>query len=313
MREGRASLPGLGTLVLERQSAVVSLIESAALPPSATLSFNANLVVDDGRLRGAVADEAAFADFMTDIRSRLAARETVTLSDIGKLYQPAGGELAFKPVTDNLALSSFGLRPVALTPVVRKERPVKAAARAAAAPAAVVSAPRKAPTNGSSIWYASWEWAIYAVLASLLLVVIAFFWLREAPDSPERRVNVAPPRAARESPLAVPADRIQPAPPPRLNQAPDSRPEEAVVEVVDTAVIAIGLFGRQRNVDKMVGRLTEAGYLPYTDRVGRNTRLGVQIGYRSEEELDRVLRTVRARYAERAFVMLVNGQPRRPR
>ena len=131
-------------------------------------------------------------------------------------------------------------------------------------------------------------------------------------------------------------NRVQPEPAPRLNEAPAPAPElpeedyytspaeeaedpnttiitpEEVAPVNNQAIIAIGLYGRQRNVDKQVRRLSEDGYTPYTREEGRLTRVGIQFPYAGEENMQQLLRDIQRKYAEEAFVMMVNGEERGP-
>ncbi len=71
MEEGRVCLPGIGTLVVEAQPALVSLMEGRASPPSKYVSFNANLITDDGRLRQECGDPAAVTSYLQEIQTAL--------------------------------------------------------------------------------------------------------------------------------------------------------------------------------------------------------------------------------------------------
>ncbi len=104
------------------------------------------------------------------------------------------------------------------------------------------------------------------------------------------------------------AEDVAPAPAPRLPPSAAA----AIPVAKNEAVIIIGLYGRERNVRKQVGRLEAAGYVPYTSREGRNTRVGLRLRYGNEAELQRVLNEVQARYTPEAFVSRVNGAERRP-
>ena len=55
-----------------------------------------------------------------------------------------------------------------------------------------------------------------------------------------------------------------------------------------------------------------AGYVPYTEREGRNTRVGVQLRYATDAELRRALFDLRERYTPDAFIAQINGARQRP-
>ncbi|NJB85383.1 cell division septation protein DedD [Lewinella marina] len=325
MEEGRVCLPGIGTLLVVQQPALVSLIEGRASAPAARVSFNANLVVDDGRLARQVSNPDEVEQFLRQTRQSLDAGRTVLLEGVGKLFRHPDGEIRFTPGGDNFSKESFGLPTLEVRPIVRKEKTPEEPPRRRPKPVRQLQGSEFGRRYGSAAWYA-------AVLVGILTVIFLLFRLagtiseefgKQDPASvPRERLNVAPPTPRPAAPT-IDANEVQPAPPPRINESPGTDPEmdevtapappAAAAPTQNVAIIAIGLFGRQRNVDKQTRRLSEAGYTPYTDQEGRNTRVGVRVTYDEVEELNRVLREIRARYTEDAFVMRVNGEDRRPR
>lgn len=328
MEEGRVCLPGIGTLLVVQQPALVSLIEGRATAPAARVSFNANLVVDDGRLVRQIGEPELVQQFLQQTRQSLDAGRTVLLEGVGRLFRHPDGEVRFTPGGDNFSKESFGLPNLDIRPIVRQEKPVEEPTpRRRPKPVRQIQDSEFGRRYGNVAWYA-------AALAGILTVLFLLFRLAGTVSDvfgsntttavPRDRLNV-PPRP-RTAPATIDANEVQPEPPPRMNEAPEaveetntrdesSAPVPPAEEAAPTnvAIIAIGLFGRQRNVDKQTRRLSEAGYTPYTDQEGRNTRVGVRVTYQEEAELNRVLREIRARYTEDAFVMRVNGEDRRPR
>ena len=316
MEEGRVCLPGIGTLLVVEQPAMVSLMEGKAAAPCARVAFNANLVVDDGRLRREVgADEAA--GFVRQTRESLDAGRTVLLDGIGKLYQHQTGEVRFSPGAGNFSKDTFGLPDIDVKPIVRKEKP--AATETEAPPA-----PNQEVVPASPAWHQKYDGAAWYVAALLGLLLILYLLFRlggaigealSSEDDPRVERTVSPQTEAPSAEATtIDANTVRPEAPPRLNESGAGSTSEPTASspTENTAIIAIGLYARQRNVDKQVRRLTAAGYTPYTDNEGRNTRLGVEVRYRDEAQLRQVLREVRARYTADAFVMRVNGEERRP-
>ncbi|THH41447.1 hypothetical protein [Neolewinella litorea] len=327
MEEGRVCLPGIGTLLVVQQPALVSLIEGRASAPAARVSFNANLVIDDGRLARHLADPDQLTQFLQQTRQSLDAGRTVVLEGVGKLFRHPDGEVRFTPGGDNFSKESFGLPTLDVRPIVRQDKPVEEPPQRRSRPVRQLQRSEFGRRYGSAAWYA-------AVLAGILTVIFLLFRLagtvseefgtRNSRPDTRNRLNV-PPQPDRAPAPVIDANQIQPEAAPRINESPvaadkvqveeetPSAPPTPAVAPRNVAIIAIGLFGRQRNVDKTTRRLSEAGYTPYTDQEGRNTRVGVRVEYREAAELDRILREVQARYTEDAFVMRVNGEERRPR
>lgn len=136
---------------------------------------------------------------------------------------------------------------------------------------------------------------------------------------PEDRVNIAPVAPeTEENPFTPPAEtevveleqdnnstnssttttvpnRQQPPPAPPVNVAPTTGD--------NVAVIAVGRYGKQANVDKMTSRITDAGYTPYTKQENGLTRVGVQVKYLSDDQLERALADIRRRFTKDAFII----------
>ncbi len=330
MEEGRVCLPGIGTLVTQEQPAVLSLIEGKALPPSARISFNANLILDDGRLSRELEESSEATRFLQHTGETLASGHAVILEGIGKLYQHHDGEIRFTPGAENFSKVSFGLPTLAVQPILRKEKPPRKPSgpsrRAARRSARASRTPGLLSLNASQkrkLWYAVGLTAllvgiflVFRIIGSVSALGGGDAGAASATQIPRERLNV-PPRDAPAPPATVGAASVQPGPPPRLNAPPLAPPGDRVgtpaAVTPDIAVIAIGLFSRQRNVDKTTRRLEEAGYVPYTDREGRNTRVGVTVTYTAPAALQRALADIRDRYTEDAFVMRINGEEQPPR
>jgi nucleoid DNA-binding protein len=308
MEEGRVCLPGLGTFVVDEQPATVSLLEAAAHPPTARITFNTNLITDDGRLRQRLPHPADAAAFLRHIREQLDRGQPVQLDGIGKLYRHPTGQVRFQPAGDNFSVDNFGLPALPVTPLVRKEP-------ADPPPRSVVPRRKRRPSahrqRGSEV--RQWLWYAGGLVGTVLLIFLLFrvggaiastFANDHRPDDAEVRTPEVD-RPETPAPEPVTAGSLQP-------DAPPLFPEESVAnpQAPDrhTAIIAIGLYGRQRNVNKQLRRLREAGFTPHTAPEGRNTRVGVAVSYLSEDALLDTLQDLRARYTEDAFILLVDGE-----
>lgn len=117
-------LPGFGGFVLKSRPAHFSASGGLLLPPSKTVSFNAQLKQNDGILAiwlqnkvSCSADEALghlqdFSGFCTGI---LNAKRRLSLEGIGFFYLDFENNICFEPQQDsNFLSSSFGLAPVSI-------------------------------------------------------------------------------------------------------------------------------------------------------------------------------------------------------
>ena len=151
-------------------------------------------------------------------------------------------------------------------------------------------------------------------------------------------------------PAPVDADVVAPAPPPRIDDenrgedvplAGETQDPDVVIDVTtpatgngseitidvsendgnvvvdvaprsanNVAMIATGMFGSQRNVDKNISRIEAAGFESFARPEGRLTRIGVRLEYDTEEELFSALNRIRRLYSD-SFVMEINGEAQR--
>lgn len=364
MEEGKVCLPGLGTLQLSAQAALVSPVEGKALPPSERVTFNENLVLDDGRLLEYLVSKTdtdpevlnnELSGFLASTTEALDAGRSFSIEGVGRLFKHYDGQMRFTASGDNYSKESFGLPEIALQPIVRTEKRRSSTPQdpMAVPSSKTTAAPGKGllqdPALRQVLWY------VAAVLGVILLAVVLWRLAQtiastndedplrpQATEIPEGRLNVPPPQT-RTAPPPVDADRVRPEEPPRLNQPPtqeknntnsgetssdgeddgssgraeESAPDRTNVRPPATtpppgnrnvALIATGLYGQDRNVEKNLRRIKEAGYEAYSRPEGRLTRVGIRLSYNTEEELFEALNTIRRRFTSDAFVTEINGE-----
>ncbi len=159
MEEEQVCLPGLGTLRLVKQPALISPLEGKAAPPSEQVSFNANLVLDDGRIlraleerEGLPHDEALqkLGEFLRNMQENLDAGRSFTVDGLGRFFKHFDGQISFTSGGDNYSKDSFGLPAIELRPIVRTEKQRRAAADPILANAS--TAPAAAPAKRRLDW-----------------------------------------------------------------------------------------------------------------------------------------------------------------
>jgi len=123
-------VPGFGAFLTQQKSAVIHESTHTFYPPIKTVSFNQQLVSNDGLLvsYAAEAQKISFEDMLkqvneevSDWKSRLEKGEHLKLIDIGSLWSGAEGKIQFQPSGSvNYLTSSFGMSSFVSNPVTRE-------------------------------------------------------------------------------------------------------------------------------------------------------------------------------------------------
>ncbi len=320
-------IPGLGGFVTRYKSAEIDQVQGKIHPPSKDLNFNNHLLVNDGILINYVKEkhglsyaeaEKAVVDYVGQVKAAIDRREIVVFPQVGRLYKDYEQKLQFLPDNTNFNTEAFGLPTVEFHPVGQ--------ATAAVTPdgertAAARRPPAPAPSLSATI--ADWFQRYLPIIGALSVMVIAlglYFILHkdEAPPPP------AQPQAGQQE--EIPPSRLN-AKPSREGESVQDDPEDIADLEEDrldpsgfdtegstplpgqqSAVIAVGLFGDQTNVNRLIEQIYKAGYEPYTDQVRGLTRVGVTLAYENRSQVEDALRDVRRRFNPDAFVLQWENQ-----
>jgi nucleoid DNA-binding protein/cell division septation protein DedD len=331
-------LPGLGAFVLQYKPALADAVQGQVLPPAREIQFNPNLVMDDGVLvqyfqqhSGLEAPEArdeVYA-FVSRMKAQLENREIVELPGIGRFYMDYENKLRFLSDSGNYDKNAYGLPAIQAYPIIRQP-----AAAATTTPSYSAAAPVATSSSSSSVvipaaWlafarrYASWLTAL--ALAVAIGVVLAF-WpdpepavvaeqpniIADEPNLPTERLNVKPSEGGEDAANPIPEEEenTESTPNAGVSAAADPSDTEAptLPPNLHSAVVAVGKFGNTDNASRLIRRLAQAGYEPYSAQEGRLTRVGIQLSYRSDTELQRKLADIRRQYGSGAFVFMKDGE-----
>ena len=315
------NIPGLGGIERSYQSASLDQVQDKLHPPSSKLSFNENLTMDDGLLVNYIrqkhdmtVEEAkeTVAEYVRQVKQTLDRKEIVIFPKVGRLYRDYESKLKFVPENTNFNLDTFGLPTVERAPVFKTKPRQGTAPVASGTGRATVSA---GPSTDST--FGGWgDWMrsnpLPLALLALLIVALAGYFAfftgsdnsqeasGEAQELPAERYNVKPSRG--ESAPATGTDTA--ADTSGTTTADQDEAEGATVAPGQRyAIIAIGLFSRQENVNELFQRIYEEGYEPYKDSVNNLIRVGVQLPYQEEEEINRALQRIRREFDSQAFVL----------
>lgn len=123
-------LPGFGGFVANYKSAQIDEASNSFVPPSKNISFNRNLVQNDGLLINKLVDKmgVSYIDaektvnfFAEDLNVKIQRGDKVNFVGLGDFYRDSQYNLQFEPnLTSNFLVDSFGLRSFSFSPVLEK-------------------------------------------------------------------------------------------------------------------------------------------------------------------------------------------------
>lgn len=122
-------VPGFGGFICNYKPAEIHPILHSVFPPAKSLSFNRQLVQNDGLLATYIAGKkrvtletanVLIGDWVNVSHSLLRNKEVINLHKIGKLHADIEGNLQFEPDEQaNYLKASYGLKPLVAEPVLR--------------------------------------------------------------------------------------------------------------------------------------------------------------------------------------------------
>lgn len=292
------SLPGLGSITTRYQPAAIDHVQGKISSPSKTLSFDTNLVLDDGLLAQTAARHfgiplhmavEAVADYVQNIQNTLDRREMFELPGVGRLYRDFEHKIQFLSNEVNFNPDAYGLPAVQYYPVLR--RPYQE----------TTLPPPVLKRRRTSWWQRNIAWL---AAAAVLILAGAIYWVQTAQPStgltqqpsaqiPEELHNVPPggiPADPAEEP-AVAEENMEDA-----SEAPTPLPDQPI------CTIRLGRFGNSDNVKRLVNKAQQLGLNPYTKKAGGLTEVGITFGYSDQKEIEETLRLARKSLAKDAVV-----------
>jgi len=105
-------VPGFGALTLKYSPSTIDHVQGLLNPPTKSINFDGNLVVNDGKLvdiiqkKHQVSTEEAnrqIAKFVSIMKDQLDRREMVNIAGVGRLYKDFENKIQFIPDSTNLS------------------------------------------------------------------------------------------------------------------------------------------------------------------------------------------------------------------
>jgi nucleoid DNA-binding protein len=123
-------VPGFGAFLAHGKSAEIDVTTNTLVPPSKTISFNAQLSKNDGLLVSHIAKEKklGYEELLQEVeevsrswKNKLEQGESIELFGVGKLWYNREQRIQFQPENKtNFLTSSFGLSAFSATPIQRE-------------------------------------------------------------------------------------------------------------------------------------------------------------------------------------------------
>ena len=314
-RHSVVSVPGLGGFISQYKPVYIDHVAGSLAPPSKQISFDINKGIDDGILleevrkryaTGQTQAEIALLDFVSDVKSKLAQKETVVIPSVGRLLQDYEGKINFVGDTTNYNTEAYGLPVISFKPAV-KSVPVTTTPPAATLP--------------TSTWNREWNWWIIAGVLVLGILYMLFgerlvnSWRNTSDEDgielvlpEEGRTNISPSEEQPSIEQVTPTvqENVPPVeettPTVETKPVPEKPQSPPAAVATPTLRIRVGLYGSDANVSSMVSRLKKAGYQTYLQQVDDVTKVGVVIKKGSSEQTARQLAKIRQQFASDARI-----------
>ena len=279
-------------------------------------------------------------EYVREIKEAIGKREIVVFPNVGRLYMDYEKNLQFLPDNTNFNTDVYGLPTVQFYPVIRSEQSVEEEFSSVNTPVGNIEE-KGGLSIQISKWFQ--KYLPYIVGISFVIVGLGFYFMLsgELPESPgdnlrkvsdgDYKINVSPSKDededGEEDVLGLDEDieslTEEDDGEDLVRIIPDEEAEEPVAaetevekeaKVIDTeepssipgkkvCKIVVGSFGSKANVDKLVEKIYEAGFEPYTEKAGSLTRVGVQLAYDEESETRSALRTIRRKFDKNAKIV----------
>ena len=325
-------IPGFGGFVANYKSSTIDHVQGMIHPPSKSISFNENLVVNDGILvnqlkskYGLSLEEAkdTIKEFVIELKKKVEEREIIVFPEVGRLYRDYENKLQFLPDNSNYNLDAYGLSPVQYYPILRNKDTALAEApvpksTTARKPAKVVAARKRNRVSQSAMLYALFGIALIAIAFSSYKIFGDRSTADQAQTLPvENRLNTKPGQGetGSEAEDSFGTEIVTKNDETGEEEASSSAVIEEETEDLEDlntesitlapnqkeCIVIIGGFRSKENVQKLIERLYDKGFDAYQDKKGDITRVGAQFVYESESQKRDKIQFIRDRFEAKAW------------
>ncbi len=322
-------VPGFGALTLKYSPSTIDHVQGLLNPPTKSINFDGNLVVNDGKLvdiiqqKHQVSTEEAnrqIAKFVSIMKDQLDRREMVNIAGVGRLYKDFENKIQFIPDSTNFNKEAFGLPTVNFYPILRDK---------VTADTIVPSGSTKAHQYTKKKSFAEWfkdyttehEW-IPLALATMFFLIIGttvanYSGLFDRSSIADKKVNESPVETAVSQETSLSTDTHEMLEETMDEDAADFAADETLATtegdetIVDTesstlspnqriAVVSVGIFGNKSNAQRRIEQVYDYGYDALPKKYLKNdrelTQVGIQFAFETEEEFEETIEHIRKKF-----------------
>lgn len=286
-------VPNFGAFLTQKQSAVMNTATNAFYPPTKVISFNQQLVTNDGLLVSYMADaeKTSYEEMLKQVIKQSEAWKTILkkgqrldLTNIGELWLNENGKIQFQPENDvNYLTSSYGFSSFVATPIIREVLKEEVETLEEKIPFVFTPEERKSNRLRPYLKYA----AIFLLAVSTGLTAFRYFnenssqhqlVVEEAQEQVTKRIQEA--TFFDMEPLELPSITLD-----VVTMAPKK-------ENVRVHHVVAGAFRFRKNADKKIRQLKRRGY--NASYIGTN-KFGLHmVNYDSYTDVDEALNALRS-------------------
>lgn len=255
-------VPGFGAFLTQQRSAVIHEGTHTLYPPAKTVSFNQQLVSNDGLLvsYAAEAQKTTFEDMLrqveeevADWKLRLQKGERLSLADIGEVWSGTEGKIQFQPSGKaNYLTASYGMTSFVAAPVSREVLKEEVAALEEKTPIAFTPEKRETVKARPYLKYA----------AAVLLALTTGFAGLQLYKADQNHQQVLREEAHKQVSKRIQEATFFDTDPLELPTITLKTTKKASIEGQKTHHIIAGAFRYKTNADKKIEQLKKLGYNP---------------------------------------------------
>jgi hypothetical protein len=309
----RLYVSGLGTFSEKYIAAKEDSINGKILPPDTIIVFepggngDSTLFHNEVKRRFSVDDamaSEAIRLFSKNIHDALDLHNSVELPNLGRLYYNVEHKIAFVPRLKVFENDSFGLPEVPFVEISPEETQVQKDIGTNMMPPVPPSNPMMKFVVFSIIFVALAVGIYYMVTAPFMeskLVKVKEMFEAWNDDTNEEKKNINPvvdPVDTSDQVVDFPVNEEDDKPVIKAEPVKNESTEEPTY-----VKIAIGVFGNPDNVARVIAKIEKAGFIPFSEKVGSLTKVGVKQEYKSVAEKLQILDKVRSDIEKTAIII----------
>lgn len=285
-------VPNFGAFLTQNQSAIINSATNSFYPPTKVISFNQQLVANDGLLVSHMADvkNTSYEEMLKQVTKQSEAWKTLlkkgkrlNFASIGELWLNENGKIQFQPQYDvNYLTSSYGFSSFVATPIIREVLKEEVDTLEEKIPFIFTPEEREANRIRPFLKYA----AIFLLAVSTGLT--AFRYFNENSSQQQLVVEEAEEQVTQRIQEATFFD-IEPLELPSISLEVITKPEKETTRVHH---VVAGAFRFRKNADKKIRQLKRRGY--NATYIGTN-KFGLHmVNYDSYTDVDEALNALRS-------------------